>query len=200
MQPSRRRTPGYSTRSARRRIVITETLIVRPAHDIKSGDRIRAHGQTETVTAITSTPSGTRRIFTDVKGDYPYTTKDDYTVDVVTDTTEPGPEKPACSIAPLIRISKSADWKGDSIPSGTLALRDPAGGYVSEDDHFCFSRDHGDEITEREDLTPVRTDLIRDLRKAKEETDADPDVARPFFLHLAAARVASAAARRDSSA
>ncbi|WP_172121044.1 hypothetical protein [Actinomyces faecalis] len=112
------------------------------------------------------------------------------------DTTEPGPEKPACSIAPLIRITKSADWKGESIPSGTLALRDPAGGYVSEDDHFCFSRDHGDEITEREDLTPVRTDLIRDLRRAKEEVGNGG--ARPFLtLRLAVRAVLSYADRNQ---
>lgn len=163
---------------------MTDTLTIRPTpvKDLKPGDRIRRNGQTLTVRAVNHEQPDEVRVST-AWGHLSYRVGN--IIDVVVDTTEPKPEEPTWPTAPLIRITKTSyDW--DNIPaSGLLALRTGGGNYLDADDVDYFQKDA--EIIEWEDLTPIRADLIKELREAKEEADADPEPAGPWpFFHLAA--------------
>lgn len=180
---------------------MTETLTIHPApaRDLKPGDKIRHMGETRTVMGVATDCEGISHIWYKLRERPIVTGAPDETVDVVLDAPtaepEPEPEQPAWPTAPLIRITDGTDWNGDIIAPDTLALRIPDHGYVSEDSD-CFSPEHGDEITEWEDLTPIRTNLLKELRKAEEEVDAKPDGAwAPVHLNLVVCNILDEADR-----
>ena len=176
---------------------MTDTLTIRPTptKDVKAGDRIRWNSRTLTVDRIAETGLG----FFMLEGDDLQDTfiRPDAYLDVIVDTSDPEPELPAWPTAPLIRITKGTRWErrmGDGyIPkdiSGAIAIRYRDNPHAYRDDiseSYLAKDDDEAEITEWEDLTAIRSDLIKELREAKEEADADPEPDGPWcFFHLAA--------------
>lgn len=161
---------------------MTDTITIRPTpvKDLKPGDRIRRNGQTLTVRAVNHEQPDEVRVST-AWGHLSYRVGN--IIDVVVGTpTDPEPEEPTWPTAPLIRITKTSyDW--DNIPaSGLLALRTGGGNYLDADDVDYFQKDAA--IVEWEDLTPIRADLIKELREACQHTltGYDPAAARVMDL------------------
>lgn len=142
---------------------MTDTITTRPtpARDLKPGDRIRRDGEIEKISC--KRWIGQDGVVLWVGGCFYGSFRGTDIFDVVVDTTDPEPEKPAWPTAPLIRITQTGyDW--DNTPaSGYLALRTGGGNYLDADDVDYFQKDAA--IIEWEDLTPIRTSLIEDLRE-----------------------------------
>lgn len=163
-----------------------------PARDLKPGDRIWLIYRAETVLHISSTMYDETEIeiWTAESIDRKHRGYEiglDDIVHVVVDTPaepEPEPEPTEWPTAPLIRITRTRyDW--DTNPAtGRLALRTGGGNYLDADDVDYLQEDAA--LTEWEDLTPIRSNLIKELHKAWEEDRANPGWRWPSYrLNLA---------------